>query len=237
LSFDFLPDGKPLIVSGPLKALARPGADGSLTTYADLSGLSPHGSNEIVVDGRSNAYVNNPGYDPMSGPPPDGDRAPGFIALVTTDGSATIAADDLGFPNGMLVTPDNATLVVAESHRGRLTAFDIGPTGGLSGRRVWADLDGGAPDGICLDADGAIWYAEVPNRRCARVREGGEKLQIVEVNQGAYACMLGGNAEPTLFITVADWPGMSAARATTAWNGRLLAEPVTAAGAGWPSSR
>jgi sugar lactone lactonase YvrE len=127
--------------------------------------------------------------------------------------------------------------VVAESHRGRLTAFDIGPTGGLSGRRVWADLDGGAPDGICLDADGAIWYAEVPNRRCARVREGGEKLQIVEVNQGAYACMLGGNAEPTLFITVADWPGMSAARATTAWNGRLLAEPVTAAGAGWPSSR
>jgi sugar lactone lactonase YvrE len=124
LSFDFSPDGTPLIVSGPLKALVRASRDGSLATYADLSGLSPHGYNEIVVDGRGNAYVNNPGYDPMSGDSPDGEQAPGFVALVTPDGSATIVANDLAFPNGMVVTPDNATLVIAQSHRGRLTAFE-----------------------------------------------------------------------------------------------------------------
>jgi sugar lactone lactonase YvrE len=236
LSFDFSPDGTPLIVSGSLKALVRASRDGSLATYADLSGLSPHGYNEIVVDGRGTAYVNNPGYDPMSGDSPDGEQAPGFVALVTPDGSATIVANDLAFPNGMVVTPDNATLVIAESHRGRLTAFDIGEAGDLSGRRVWADLDGGAPDEICCDADGAIGYAEVPNRRCVRVREGGEVLQTIDLDQGAYACMLGGQEQPTLFITAADWPGMSAARTTTAWNGRLVAVPVTTPGAGWPLS-
>jgi sugar lactone lactonase YvrE len=236
LSFDFRNDGTPLIVSGPLQALVRPSPDGSLDTYADLSGLSPYGCNEIVVDGRGNAYVNNPGYNPMAGPPPDGERAPGVVALVTPDGSATIVADDLAFPNGMAVTADNATLVIAESHRGRLTAFDIGASGDLSGRRVWADLDGGAPDGICCDADAAIWYADIPNRRCVRVREGGEVLQTIDLDQGAYACMLGGADRPTLFITAADWPGMSAVSTTAAWNGRLIAVPVPTPGAGWPAS-
>lgn len=144
LCFDFLPDGTPLLVSGPRNAIVSLGADGTLLTYADLSGLSPHHSNDIVVDGRGNAYVNNPGYDPLAGPAPEAASAPGFVAVVNPAGQASVVADDLAFPNGMAVTADNATLLVAESHRSRLTAFDIGQDGRLSGRRVWADLAGDA---------------------------------------------------------------------------------------------
>lgn len=235
LCFDFLPDGAPLLVSGPRNALVSPSGDGGgLLTNADLSGLSRYGSNDIVVDGRGNAYVNNPGYDPLSGPAPAGGSAPGFAALVTADGTATMVADDLAFPNGMAVTADNATLVVAESHRGQLTAFDIAADGRLSGRRVWADLGDDAPDGICLDAEGAVWYASVPGRHCVRVHEGGEIAQVIDLDQGGYACMLGGQEDPTLFVTAADWPGMEQARTTGAWNGRLLAAPVSVPGAGWP---
>lgn len=123
LCFDFLSDATPVIVSGPERALLKGAPDGSLTTYADLSPLSEHGGNDIVVDGRGNAYVNNPNYNAMAGTPPTGDIAPGFVALVTPDGDARVVATDLGFPNGMAVAPDNNTLVVAESHRNRLTAF------------------------------------------------------------------------------------------------------------------
>ena len=107
----------------------------------------------------------------------------------------------------MVVTPDDTTLIVAESHGRRLTAFDIGSDGELSNRRVWADLGEGAPDGICLDAEGAIWYADVPNRRCVRVREGGEVLQTIDLDRGCFACMLGGDAGDTLFVMAADWRG------------------------------
>ena len=106
----------------------------------------------------------------------------------------------------MAITPDNSTLIVAESYANRLTAFDIAADGGLSNRRVWADLGDGAPDGICLDAEGAVWYADVPNQRCVRVREGGEVLQTVDVDRGCFACMLGGADGRTLFIMAADWP-------------------------------
>ena len=156
-------------------------------THADLTGLANHPWNEIVVDGRGNAYVNNIGFDF-----PEGEFAPGIIALVTPDGSARQVADGVAFPNGMVVTPDNATLILAESYGTRLTAFDIAPTAASSNRRVWAELGGGAPDGICLDAEGAIWYGDVPNQRCVRVREGGEVLQTIELDRGCFACMLGG---------------------------------------------
>lgn len=145
-----------------------------------------------------------------------------------------MVADDLAFPNGMAVTPDNATLLVAESHRCRLTAFDIGPKGDLSGRRVWADLGDDAPDGICLDTVGAAWYASVPGRHCVRVREGGEVLAVVDLPQGGYACMLGGSKQPTLYATIADWPGMAQAATSASWNGRVVAVPVSTPQAGWP---
>ncbi len=141
LCFDFLPDGRLVIMSG--RRILRLELDGSWATHADLTGLSELGWNEIVVDGRANAYVNAAGFDLMAG----ADFVPGTIAVVTADGSARQVADGIAFPNGMAVTPDNSTLIVAESYGRKLTAFDIEADGGLSNRRVWADLGDGVPDG------------------------------------------------------------------------------------------
>src|SRR5262249_39526796 len=141
----------------------------------------------------------------------------------------------IAFPNGMAITPDNRTLIIAESHGRKLSAFDIAADGSLSNRRVWADLGTGVPDGICIDAENAVWYADVPNKRCVRVREGGEVLDTIEVDRGCFACMLGGPDRKTLFIVAAEWRGMEkieeVARART---GRILAVEAQAAGAGWP---
>jgi sugar lactone lactonase YvrE len=198
---DSLPDGRLLVVSARDRRLSRLEPDRSLVTYADLAGLSDKPWNDIVVDGRGNTYVNNIGFDF-----PGGEFAPGIVALVTPDGSLRQVADGLAFPNGMAVTPDNSTLIVAESYGSKLTAFDVAADGGLSNRRVWADLPGAAPDGICLDAEHAVWYADVPNRRCVRVREGGEVLQTIELDRGCFACMLGGPDRRTLFMMAAEWP-------------------------------
>src|SRR5262249_10598438 len=149
LCFDFLPDRTPVLVSNQRMALLTLAADGTLHTYANLSSLTALGFNDIVVDGRGNTYVNSPNFDFASGPP-DGDVQPGFVALVKPDGTAQIVADDIAFPNGMAVTPDNHTLIVADSYRHQLVAFDIGTDGDLTGRRVWADLVDAAPDGICV---------------------------------------------------------------------------------------
>ncbi len=201
--------------------------DGTLVRYADLNGLSDYAWNDIVVDGRGNAYVNNIGFDF-----PYGEFAAGIIALVTPDGSARQVADDVAFPNGMMVTADNATLILAESYGNRLTAFDIAADGGLANRRVWADLDG-FPDGICLDAEGAVWYGDVPNKRCVRVREGGEVLQTIDLDRGCFACMLGGPDRSTLFMVAAEWPGATD-EAGAARTGQVLAVEVPVPGAGWP---
>ena len=133
----------------------------------------------------------------------------------------------------MAVTADGATLIVAESYANRLTAFDIAPDGSLSGRRVWAELDGGYPDGICLDTDGAAWYADVPNKRCVRVREGGEVLDTVEVDRGCFACMLGGEDGRTLFVVANEWNG-PAGMAGGEPTGRVLTVAAPAARAGRP---
>jgi sugar lactone lactonase YvrE len=197
-SIDWLPDGTMLVTSGRQLLRMEPG--GSLVTYADLSHLSEHGWNEIVVDGRGNAYVNNICFDFMGG----GEFAPGIIAVVTPDGEARRVADGLAFPNGMVLTPDGSTLIVAESFAGRLTAFDVDADGGLSDRRVWDELGQGG-DGICLDAEGAVWTPAM--QACLRVREGGEVLERIELDRFCFACMLGGDDGRTLFIVAADWGG------------------------------
>jgi sugar lactone lactonase YvrE len=228
-SIDWLPDGRLLIVSGPEGVLLRREPDGSLVTHADLTSLSDLGWNEIVVDGRGSAYVNGGGFDLMSGEP----FAPGIVAVLTPDGSTRQVADGIAFPNGMAVTPDNSTLIVAESYAKRLSAFDIAADGGLSNRRVWADLDEGVPDGICIDAENAVWYADVPNERCVRVREGGEVLQIVQLDRGCFACMLGGADKRTLFMMAAKWAG-PANMFDEPGTGQVLTVKAPAPGAGWP---
>jgi sugar lactone lactonase YvrE len=225
---DRLPDGRLLIVSSSDGALLRQDADGSLVTHSDLRGLDEHAWNDIVVDGGGNAYVNNIGFDF-----PGGEFAPGIVALVTPDGSARQVADGVAFPNGMVVTPDNSTLIVAESYGNKLTAFDIAADGGLSNPRVWADLGDGVPDGICIDSEMAVWYADVPNKRCVRVREGGEVLQTIELDRGCFACMLGGVDRRTLFITANEWRG-SENMAEGSRMGQVVTAEAPAPGIGWP---
>jgi sugar lactone lactonase YvrE len=203
ICIDWLPDGRLLVVSSADGLLLRREPDGSLVIHADLNGVDEPRWNDIVVDGRGNAYVNGGGFDLMAGE----EFAPGIVALVTPEGSARQVADGIAFPNGMAITPDNSTLIVAESYARRLTAFDIEADGGLTNRHVWADLGDGVPDGICIDAEGAVWYADVPNKRCSRVREGGEVLETVDLDRGAFACMLGGPEGKTLFIVAREWRG------------------------------
>jgi len=228
MCIEFLPDGSLLIVSARQGLLLRREHDGSLVTYAELSSISGHPWNDIVVDGRGNAYVNNVGFDF-----PGGEFAPGIIALVTPDGVTRQVAQGFAFPNGIAVTPDNKTLIVAESYAGKLTALDIAADGSLSNQRVWADLDGGVPDGICLDADGAVWYADVPNKHCVRVREGGEVLDTIELDRGCFACMLGGAGNSTLFMVAQQWGG-TANMQRGARTGQVLTTQAPSAHAGWP---
>jgi sugar lactone lactonase YvrE len=228
ICFDWLPDGRMVIVSSHDAALLRKEPDGTLVRHADLSALS-RGWNEIVVDGCGNAYVNGGGFDLMAGEK----FAPGAVALVTPDGAVRRVAEGVAFPNGMAVTPDNSTLIVAESYGKKLTAFAIAADGSLSNRRAWADVGDGAPDGICVDAEGAVWYGDVPNKRCVRVREGGEVLQTINFDRGCFACMLGGDDGRTLFIVLREWRGLASA-ADTSRTGQVLTMKAPAPHAGWP---
>jgi sugar lactone lactonase YvrE len=229
---NWLPDGRMLITGAEL---ARVESDGSRVRHADLSHISPLGWSELTVDGRGNAYVNTVNFDfgdfddvLTSG------RAPGKIALVTPDGEACEVADELAFPNGMVVTPDNRALIVAESFAGRLTAFDIDDDGSLSNRRAWAD--GIAPDGICLDADGGIWTSTAHDAKdCARVREGGEVLERIQLDRFCFASMLGGPDRRTLFMLAADWRGPeNVDEVVAARTGQVLVADAPAPGVGWP---
>jgi sugar lactone lactonase YvrE len=217
------PDGRMLIVDSARGLLLCRDPDGRLATYADLGRT---GWNDIAVDGRGNVYVNGGALDPAVG---------GGVHLVTPDGTVRAVADDLAFPNGMAVTPDDRTLIVADSYRHALVAFDIEPDGTLSGRRVWADLGVGTPDGICVDAEGAVWYADVPNQWCARVAEGGEVLRTVMLDRGGFACTLGGPLGTTLFAVGARWRGMTETEMVEPGSGQVFAidvevpAPVTSA--------
>lgn len=229
LCVDWLPDGRLLVISAREGLLLRQERDGSLATHGDLGNASnPPTGNELVVDGRGNAYVNGGGFDLMAGE----EFAPGVVAVVALDGSARQVADDLAFPNGMLIMPDDQTLIVAESYAKRLTAFDIAGDGSLTNRRVWAELGDGVPDGICADAENAIWYSDVPNRRCVRVREGGEVLDTIDLDRGCFACALGGDDRATLFMVANKWNGP--ANMFEGRNTQVLSARAPAPGAGRP---
>ena len=231
-SIDWLPDGRLLVVSGREGLLLRRKPDGELVTHADLTGLSDRPWNEIVVDGRGRAYVNCVGF--RFG---EEEFRPGIISLVEPDGAVRQVADDIHFPNGMVVTPDGSTLIVAESFPGRLTAFDIAGDGSLSNRRVWAQLTPASGDGICMDAEGAIWTSSIEEARpvCLRVREGGEILRRIDLDHACFACMLGGEDGRTLFMMVAEWRGVeNMASLFSSRTGRVLAARAPEPHAGRP---
>jgi sugar lactone lactonase YvrE len=225
MCIDFLPDGRLLVVDSAQRRLLRREPDGSLVRHADLSGVSQKPWNDIVADDRGNAYVNTIGFDF-----PGGEFAPGLVVLVTPDGNVGQVAEGLAFPNGMAITPDGGTLIVAESYANRLTAYDIGNDGSLGNRRVWADTPGDHPDGICLDADGAVWYADVGNQHCVRVREGGAVLATVGLDRGAFACALSRGQDPRLFVVGQIYGGPDSPQPS----GRVVAFPAPAPGAGRP---
>ena len=236
-TIDWLPDGR-LLVTG--KELLRREPDGSMVRHADLSGIASLGWNDIVVDGRGNIYVTSINFEYLAGAKPTS----GVIALVTPDGSVRQVAGDLAFPNGMVITPDNATLIISESFTGRLIAFDIEADGSLSNRRVWAESL--APDGICMDAEGAVWVGTAatfahtrrvgtPAGAVVRVREGGLVLQRIEYDRAIFAAMLGGPDHKTLFLLAAEWRGIEQVNeALAARTGQVLVSQAPVPGAGWP---
>jgi sugar lactone lactonase YvrE len=228
MCIDFAADGGLLVVAGRDGRMWRRETDGSLASYADLGDLSVSPWNDIVVDRAGNAYVDNIGFEF-----PGGAFAPGTLALVRPDGTARQVADGLAFPNGIAISADDGTLIVAESYAERLTAFAIDDDGGLRDRRVWAETPGDHPDGICIDSDGAVWYADVGNRHCVRVREGGEVLDTVQCDRGCFACALGGADGSTLFITAQEWGSPETMRQGTR-TGQVLTAPTPARRAGRP---
>jgi sugar lactone lactonase YvrE len=212
-SIDWLPDGQLLITTPRGVAIGQ-----AEVPY----GASGQPFNEIVVDAAGRAWVDMPGSAPWE------ERKPGIVAVVLPDGTSRQVADDVWFPNGMAVL-DGSTLVVAESHADRLTAWTITDSAELIDRRVWADLGpGSAPDGICADDAGAIWYASVPGQRCTRVAEGGEVLGTISADRGCFACMLGGDDGRTLFIVANHYSGAGAS------DGIVLTQSVNTAHAGRP---
>jgi sugar lactone lactonase YvrE len=213
-SIDWLPDGRLVATSA-----------GGLLAGPDLAPYGPDRRpfNEIVVDAAGRAWVDMPGSAPW-----DAERRPGIVAVVLPDGTCRVVADDVWFPNGMAIL-DGSTLIVAESHADRLTAWTIEDDGSLADRRVWAQLgEGEAPDGICADAEGAIWYASVPGRRCVRVAEGGRVMDTVEADRGCFACMLGGDDGRTLYVVANHYSRDGAS------DGVVLTERVQAPHAGRP---
>jgi sugar lactone lactonase YvrE len=212
-SIDWLPDGR-LVATTPTGLVAGP----ELAAY----GAEGRPFNEIVVDASGNCWVDMPGSMPWE------ERKPGIVAVVRPDGSWEQVADDVWFPNGMAVI-DETTLVVAESHADRLTAWTITAAGTLTDRRVWAELgEDEAPDGICVDESGAIWYASVPQQHCVRVAEGGEVLETVSVDRGAFACMLGGDDGRTLHVVANSYGPQGAS------DGVVFTHRVSVARAGRP---
>jgi sugar lactone lactonase YvrE len=191
-------DNRLLIVDGAGRRLLRV-SEGESQELADLSLVSDKPWNEIAAHPSGRVFVNGIGFDMMAGDPP----ATGHVAVVDTDGSTRRVVDGLAFPNGMTVTHDGSTLLVAESHAGRITAFAIHEDGDLGAARVFAEIPGSAPDGLCLADDGSVWYADVPNRRCQQVAEGGEVRETITVDRGCFSCAV--SPSGSLYVAATVW--------------------------------
>ena len=225
----WMPDGTLLVTSMHERRLYARTPDGTLTVRAELAAFHPGHSNDMVVDATGRAYAGNIGYDFNGGEAP---RAT-CVVMITPDGTATIAADALDCPNGTVITPDGKMLIIAESMANRLTAFDIGEDGTLNNRRVFARLGDHIPDGICLDAEGAIWAASPYSGQVIRVREGGEIVETVTIDGAKpYACMLGGADGRDLFVCCANDHDPTVTMAERA--GRIDVARVSVPGAGRP---
>jgi sugar lactone lactonase YvrE len=218
----WLPDGRLLMVATAARALVALGPDGGLSQHADLSGLASYRLNDMVVDPAGRAYV---GACDLRGIP---NPAESELILVRPDGRAEVADPALRFPNGTVITPDGGTLIVAETFGNRLSAYDVGADGTLSGRRVWAALPRMRPDGICLDQEGQVWFADPANNACVRVAEGGEVTDRIEADRGVFACALGGADGRTLFVLTSVFPSAGTAQTRP---GQILAYDVAVAGA------
>ena len=239
----FLPDGRLLIVSMRDRKIFRRELDGSLVVHADVSALAPGYLNDMLVDRDGRAWVGNFGFDLMGGAP----ARTTVLVCVEPDGAANVVADELGFPNGMVLTPDGRTLIVAETTMNRLTAFNVS-AGSLSKRRIWAAFGNRptatsvdealgqsavVPDGICLDAEGHVWVADAAHGRLVRVAEGGRIVEELKTNGlGAFACMLGGHDGRTLFACAA--PTFHEAQASTNHQAAILMTKVKVPHAGLP---
>ena len=225
----WLPDGRMLVVSMRDRRVLRQEPGGALVEHANLWDLAPYHCNDMVIDAAGRAYVGNFGFDLHAQEKP---RTTVMLAI-EPDGSVRVVADELAFPNGTVITPDGSTMIVGESMTGRLTAFDIAADGSLGNRRLFAQLDGAIPDGICLDAEGAVWSACPMTGRVLRVAESGEVLEVVDTGRGgAFACMLGDDDRRTLYVCTASTsdPDQCIAR----HDGRIERLRVEVPGAGRP---
>lgn len=225
----WLPDGRMLVVSMLDRRVLREDTPGTLVLHADLASLAPGSTNDMVVDASGRAYVGNFGFDMYGGARPSNT----CVIAVEPDGSARVAADDLAFPNGSVITPDGRTFLVGESMGARITAFDIAADGSLGGRREFAKIDGATVDGMCLDAEGAIWAACPFTGRCLRIMPGGRVVDEVKgTHPGVFACMLGGADRRTLYLCTA--PTHESAVTLERHEGRIEAVQVDTPGAGLP---
>ena len=232
----WMPDGTMLIVSMKDKKLLSFN-NSTLSEVADLSNLAGFHCNDMVVDDHGNAYVGNFGFNTYSGE----EIKPANLILVRPGEDPCVAADDLLFPNGTVITPDGKTLIIGETYAARLTAFDINEDATLSNRRVWADFTLDAdegnvplPDGMCLDIEGAIWVASPSTAEVIRVKEGGEIFDRIPVETNAYACMLGGEDLKTLFICTSNASGVDPESALREKSGKIETVTVEVQGAGKP---
>jgi sugar lactone lactonase YvrE len=234
----WMPDGSLLIVGMTKRQVLRRFPDGTMDVHADLSNIATFHCNDMVVDAEGRAYVGNFGFDldeamaTRSVEDVLANHQTAKLACVQPDGSVSVVAEDMHFPNGSMITPDGTTLIVGETIGFCLTAFDIGPSGALSNRRVWAPTGMRVPDGACLDAEGAVWFANAMGTECVRIAEGGEVLEVVETGQPCFACMLGGDDGKTLFMLTADSAESHAVSGTP--NGRIVTARVDVPHAGRP---
>jgi sugar lactone lactonase YvrE len=232
------PDGSMLIVAMSSRRVLKRSPAGKISVHADLNGVADFYCNDMVVDSTGRAYVGNFGFDLHRELAARGEadvvanHPTAKLARISPEGVVDVAAPDLHFPNGTVITPDGKTLVVAESLAAALTAFDVGRDGALSGRRVWAPLGTRVPDGIALDSTGAIWVADAFAPECARIAPGGEVLETIATSQNCFACMLGGDDGRTLFMMTA--PTSVPETAAAAPKGRVEIATVEAAHAGLP---